>query len=91
MAENGQDVTRAVASLPGLDIEIVHNRPLDGGREEMLIALRATPSFEAFGRYLEAANPFLLWMRLMQEGLRFWSVLPDAEAMARVMGPGAKR
>ena len=31
-----------------------------------MIALRAVPSFDAFGRLLAAANPLLFWMRLTQ-------------------------
>jgi len=87
-------VTRAVASLPGLDIEIVLNRPPEGGREEMLIALRATPSFEAFGRFLEMANPFLLWMRLAQESMQAWPFGPAlayGDAMARLLAPTSER
>ena len=54
-------VTTATAHLPGLTIEIVHHRPPGGDREEISINLQAAPSFEAFGRILEAANPFTFW------------------------------
>jgi len=54
-------VTTATAHLPGLTIEIVHHRPPGGDREEISINLQAVPSFEAFGRFLEAANPFIFW------------------------------
>ena len=50
----------ATARLPGLDIEVVHRSP-GGDREEISINLQAVPSFEAFGRFLEAANPFVFW------------------------------
>jgi hypothetical protein len=52
---------RATTRLPGLDIEIVHRRSPEGDREEISINLQAVPSFEAFGRFLEAANPFVFW------------------------------
>jgi hypothetical protein len=39
--------TRAVAHLPGLDIEIVHRPPTAGGSEAIGVMLRATPSFDA--------------------------------------------
>ena len=53
------DETRATARLPGLGIEIVHRQsPGGGGGEQISINLRAVPSFEAFGRFLETANPF---------------------------------
>ena len=55
------DATTASAHLPGLDIEIVHRRSPDGDAEQISILLQAVPSFEAFGRYLEAANPFAFW------------------------------
>ena len=51
----------ATTRLPGLDIEIVHRRSPEGDREEISINLQAVPSFEAFGRFLEAANPFVFW------------------------------
>jgi hypothetical protein len=66
MASNNVDETRAVAHLPNLDIEIIHRRPADGNSEQMVITLQAMPSFEVFGRYLEAANPMLFWMKLTQ-------------------------
>jgi hypothetical protein len=54
-------VTTATAHLPGLTIEIVHHRPPSGDKEEISINLQAVPSFQAFGGFLEAANPFLFW------------------------------
>ena len=60
------DVTRATARLPGLEIEILH-RWLPGGEgEQMSINLRALPSFEAFGRAVESANPLTLWAQAVQ-------------------------
>lgn len=55
------DAARATAHLPGLDIEIVHRRSPDGESEHLSINLQAVPSFEAFARYLEAANPLVFW------------------------------
>jgi hypothetical protein len=49
------DTTRATAHLPGLEIEIVHRRAPGGDAEQISINLQAVPSFEAFGRFLEAA------------------------------------
>jgi hypothetical protein len=51
----------ATARLTGLDIEVVHHRSTGGDREEISINLQAVPSFEAFGRFLEATNPFVFW------------------------------
>jgi hypothetical protein len=58
------DMTRATAHLPGLDIEITRQQSADA--ESISIHLRATPSFEAFGRLFEAANPFAFWAQAMQ-------------------------
>ncbi|MGH6823558.1 MAG: hypothetical protein ACRECP_08230 [Methylocella sp.] len=60
------DETKATARLPNLDIEIVHGRSPEGDAEHIAISLQAAPSFAAFGRFLEATNPFLFWMRFAQ-------------------------
>jgi len=73
---------RAIARLPGLDIEIVHRRPPDGNTEQLSINLLAMPSFEAFGRALEAANPFVFWA---EANRLIWSTWLEA---ASVMMPG---
>jgi hypothetical protein len=49
-----------------LEIEIVHRRlPGDQG-EQLSINLQAVPSFEAFSRAVESANPFALWAQAVQ-------------------------
>ena len=58
--------TKATAHLPGLAIEITHRRSPDGDAELISINMQAVPSFEAFGRYVEAANPFAFWARAAQ-------------------------
>ena len=58
------NTTRATARLPGLNIEIIHRRSLNDEAEQISINLQAMPSFEAFGRFLETANPFALGLRL---------------------------
>jgi hypothetical protein len=65
-SSNDDDTTRASASLPGLAIEIVHHRPRDAQTEALSITLQAMPSFEAFGRYLDAANPLAFWAQAAQ-------------------------
>ena len=52
---------KAVAHLPGLDIEIVHHQSSDGLAEQISINLKAVPSFEAFARFYETMNPFVFW------------------------------
>jgi hypothetical protein len=58
--------TRATASLPGLEIEIVHRRSPGADVEALSINLQATPSFGAFGRFLETANPLAFWAHALQ-------------------------
>ena len=60
------DITKASARLPGLDVDIVHRRSPQGDAEQITITLQAMPSFEAFGSWLEAANPFVFWARAAQ-------------------------
>jgi len=74
--------TRATARLPGLNIEVVHRRSPDGDSEQISINLQAVPSFEAFGRFLEAANPFTFWVQA--SGLAW---LPWFEAVRAAMLP----
>jgi hypothetical protein len=80
------DTTRATASLPGLEIEIVHRRPQGNDLEALSINLQAMPSFEAFGRFLETANPFVFWAQAMQQAMQMaW--LPWLGASRALMLP----
>ena len=58
---NEGEAMKAVANLPGLDIEIVHHQSSDGLEEQISINLKAIPSFEAFARFYETMNPFVFW------------------------------
>jgi hypothetical protein len=75
MAKSDYEETTAVAHLPQLDVEIRHRRPWQGDSEEMTITLRATPSFDAFGQFIEAANPMLLWAQWIQAVWSPWLAL----------------
>src|SRR3954447_7006157 len=66
MDKSPYDETRATARLANLDIEIAHRRAWEGNEEQIVVMLRASPSFEAFGRLLEASNPLLVWTRMME-------------------------
>jgi hypothetical protein len=87
------DETRAVAHLPNLDIEILHRRLPDQGAEQLLVSLRARPSFEAFARRFEAQGPALAWLTLnpffawQQAVLAFWT--PWLAAGARMLPPAS--
>ena len=80
--QNEVGATRATARLPGLNIEVVHRQSPDGDSEQISINLQAMPSFEAFGRFLEATNPFAFWV---QAGQLAW--LPWLEAVRAAMLP----
>jgi hypothetical protein len=73
------DAVRATAHLPNIDIEIVHRRAPDGDAEQIFINMQATPSFETFGRVLEAANPFAFWA---QASRLVWLSWMDAAKLA---------
>ena len=66
MERSEYDETRATARLPNLDIEILHRRPWEGDEEQLVVMLRAMPSFEAVECLLEASNPLLAWTRMME-------------------------
>ena len=68
--------TTASAHLPGLDINIVHQRSATGDSEQILINMQAVPSFEAFGRFLESANPFAFWTQATQVVWAPWLEAP---------------
>jgi hypothetical protein len=60
------DTTRTTARLPGLEVEIVHRRSPAADAELISINLQAMPSFEAFARSLQTANPFAFWAQTVQ-------------------------
>jgi hypothetical protein len=75
--------TKLNASLPTLDVEIVHRQLPDQNAEAMIINLRATPSFEAATGLLPpliaaqlgslpAAQPMLMWARCLEAMWRPW-------------------
>jgi hypothetical protein len=79
------NTTRATARLPGLDIEIIHRRSLNDEAGQISINLRAMPSFEAFGRFLETANPFSLWAQAVQMAWLPWLNAARSVTLARSM------
>ena len=79
-------------AFAGPDIEIVHRRSLNEEAEQLTINVRAMPSFEAFGRLFETANPFALWTQTAQIAWYPWLnaacslMLPRSVASAQVWG-----
>ena len=80
--------TRATARLPGLEIEIVHRKSPAGDAEQISINMKAVPSFEAFGRFLETTNPFALWAQVAQMAWLPW--LGAARMLAARVPPALK-
>ena len=70
--------TRATARLPGLENEIIHRRSPSGDAEQISINLQAVPSFEAFGRFVESANPFGFWTKVVQIAWLPWLAATNA-------------
>jgi hypothetical protein len=87
-AAPSNDIEPMTASvrLPGLDITIEHQQSAAGNFEQISINMRAVPSFEAFGRVLEQANPFAFWIQATQLA---WA--PWLEAMRVMSLPGTAR
>lgn len=86
------DATRAVARLPGLDISVEHRRFEHA--EQISIHLQATPSFKAFGDYIDGANPFAFWARAAQLAWLPWLawspwLAPWLNAMRTLLPPGS--
>ena len=77
------EATKATARLPNLDIEIIHRRSPGGDAEQISISLQAVPSFEAFGRFVESANPLAFWAQAVQMA---W--LPWLAAVQVMLPPG---
>jgi hypothetical protein len=87
---------RAVGRLPHLDVEIVRRRLPDQQAEQLTISLRASPSFDAFGRYLDAQllfwpwlalNPFGVWQRMLRQAWQPWLETTRAGPARAVAGP----
>ncbi len=72
MPQYPTEETRAMARLPGLDIEIVHRRPQGEAGEAIGIMLHAVPSFDALSRTMFAPNPLLLWAEFTQAMWSAW-------------------
>jgi hypothetical protein len=88
--DDGQSIS-ATASLPGLEIDLWHRRlPAEAG-EELTIRLRATPSFEAWGRAMEAYDPIALWAGMVRLAWAPWlmasQVMLGGGLQPRLAGP----
>jgi hypothetical protein len=87
--------TRATASLPGLEIEIVHRKSQEADAEAISINLQAVPSFEAFGKFIETTNPFAVWAQVVPMVWFLWLgatsalMLPWSGGRVRLNSPGS--
>jgi hypothetical protein len=62
----------AAACLPGLDLKFVQQRAV-AGADQIFIARKGAPPFNAFGRALEAANPLAFSARAARSAWRPWT------------------
>ena len=85
------DTTRAALRLPGVEIDVVHRVAAAGDAEQISIHLRAMPSFEAFGRTLEAANPFAFWTQVTQLAWMPWLEAARTLALPWKLAPSLPR
>jgi hypothetical protein len=72
---------QATVRLPGLNIEI------NDEAEQLSINLQVMPSFEAFGRFLETANPFALWAQAVQLAWLPWLNVARSVSLPRSIAP----
>jgi hypothetical protein len=79
--------TRATARLPGLEVEIIHRRLPGADAEQLSINLQAVPSFEAFGQFLQAANPFAFWAQAAKLVWFPWLGAASALTLPRASAP----
>jgi hypothetical protein len=90
----GRDLeeTKTSLRLPRLDVEITHRRSPQGDGEQVLIGLRAAPSFAAFAEFLETVSPFQLWASLAGAAWMPWLWPPQTMlALWRFGGLAATR
>jgi hypothetical protein len=71
-ASDNVDPTTANIQLPALAITIEHQQAANGKAEQISINIQAVPSFEAFGHFLEQANPFAFWIQATQLAWAPW-------------------
>lgn len=91
------EVTRGIAKLPALDVELVHDRSEDGGAERVAIRLTGRPDLESAAKMVEphlltlmmAANPFLAApMKMAQQ---FWAPWLAMNPALKAMLPPPER
>jgi hypothetical protein len=56
--------TRATARLPWIGDRFVHRKSPAADAEQISINMKPVPSFDAFGRFLQTANPFAFWAQM---------------------------
>jgi hypothetical protein len=66
-------------------MEITHRRSTSGEAEQISINLQVVPSFDAFSRFVESANPLAFWAKAVQMA---W--LPWLAATQTALPPGVR-
>lgn len=91
------DEMRAVAELPHLNVEITRRRAPADDADELLISVRAAPSFDAVGDYLRgptlwpmlAMTPFLMWQQAVSRAFMPWLPGPRVLEEPKKTGEGS--
>ena len=87
MPKGEGETTKATAHLPGMNLEIAHSRAPGGNSERISITIEAVPSFDAFARALEAANPFAYWMQVLQLAWLPWLAVTRVALPSALVAP----
>jgi hypothetical protein len=77
MTDTPPEDLRAIGRLPGgLEVEIRHRRAAGGsGAEQVVVSVTAPAGFEAWGRLMEASNPMLAWIQVVEAAWAPWLAL----------------
>lgn len=92
------ETTRALAKLPSLDVELVHDRSEDGGAERVAIRITGRPDLQTAAKAIEpqllaglaTLNPWMAnpWFRMQAQMTRaLWAPLIQMNPVLKAMLP----
>ncbi len=91
------ETTRAIAKLPSLDVDIVHDRSEEDGAERLAIRITGRPDLETAARFVEpqllaAAFSLNPWLQLQTQMMqRLWQPWLAMNPMLRPLLPPPAR
>ena len=97
-----RETTRALANLPSLDVELVHDRSEDGTAERVAIRFTGRPDLETAAKSIEPhllgnlalMNPWLAhpWFQMQAQMMRaMWAPVLQANPMLQALLPPPAR